>query len=617
MAKKNYNSDYMSRIQDEQTEQLEERLTALYANAENEMRAKWTDFTAGFEKEDEARRKQVESGSMPEDEYTAWRKNQILKSTQYSKAVESMSNVLVNTDEAAMATVNDQLPQAVAESYDYVQALGFKAADEAGLTTGTFQIYNASSVQALIKDNPDLMPAPKVDIPEDKRWSKDQINREITQGIVQGESIQKISDRLQKVTTMDRNAAIRNARTAMTGAENLGRYQSAQDLRENGIPVEEVWSAVIDDRTRETHLLLNGTTRDESGYFGVGIINTPLRFAGDPTGDPEEVYNCRCRTGIVLQGIDHSKDQELYEEFMKQFEDGKDMLEGKEPEELPDIKDLEPAEHLTSGSREVVQGEDITDTWNRREDKFEYEIDDVIDAQGFNGLPRVVGEEEFNKAVEESGFIAQRAYSAPDQETLDAYKNALYNGDWYVNCETGGAAYGQGMYAAGNTTGRMNQSIENEMKYYTENSFGDFNRVETMTVTQDFKTIDYKEIKPEFFFKEIENKYAEDQELMAAVEKGRQQRAEGVRGNPFYKDIQSSVKEKYGEEAYAELREFYETNIGFDSITDEGVMATLLGYDGILTHSVTPNISSQVNAEESQHIVILNRTKVIFKRDET
>lgn len=646
MAKKNNdNSDFMSRRQDEQLEQLEERLTALYANAENEIRSKWSDFTAGFEKDDEAKRKQVEAGALPEDEYTAWRKTQILKSNQYSKAVESMTNILVETDEAAMATVNGQLPQVVAESYDFVQALGFKAADTAGITTGTFQIYNARTVQALIKDNPDLMPAPKVNIPEDKKWNKDRINREITQGIVQGESITKIAHRLQQVTTMDRNAAVRNARTAMTGAENLGRYESAQDLRENGIPVEEVWSATYDNRTRESHLLLDGTKRDESGYFGVGIINTPLRFAGDPTGDPEEVYNCRCRTGILLQGIDHSQDRDLYEEFMKQFEDGRDMLEGKEPEaesqhqeteqktaeeikapepiatsrseELPELKDLEPAEHLTSGSREIVQGEDITDTWSRREDKFEYEIDDVIDAQGFNGLPRVVDEEEFNKAVEESSFIAQRAYSAPDQETLDAYKNALYNGDWYVNCETGGAAYGQGMYAAGNTTGRMNQSIENEMKYYTENSFGDFNRVETMTVTSDFKTIDYKEIKPEFFFKEIENKYAEDQELMAAVEKGRQQRAEGVRGNPFYKDIQSSVKEKYGEEAYAELREFYETNIGFDSITDEGVMATLLGYDGILTHSVTPNISSQVNAEESQHIVILNRTKVIFKRDET
>ena len=322
------NSDFMSRKQDDELEQLEERLTALYANAENELRAKYTDFSDAFEKDDKRKREQLESGSITEDEYTAWRKTQILKSTQYTKAVESMTNTLVETDAAAMAIVNGQLPQTVAQSYDFVQALGYEAAKESGLTAGTFQIYNAETVQALIRDNPDLMPAPKVDIPLDKKWNKDRINREITQGILQGESIPDIATRLQAVTTMDRNAAIRNARTAMTGAENMGRYQSAQDLRENGIPVEEVWSATHDSRTRETHMEMDGTIRDASGYFGVGIIATPLRFAGDPAGDPEEVYNCRCRTGIVLKGIDHSKDKDLYEEFMKQFEDDQDKDKG-------------------------------------------------------------------------------------------------------------------------------------------------------------------------------------------------------------------------------------------------------------------------------------------------
>lgn len=336
------NSDFMSRKQDDELEQLEERLTALYANAENELRAKYTDFSDAFEKDDKRKREQLESGSITEDEYTAWRKTQVLKSTQYTKAVESMTNVLVNTDAAAMAIVNDQLPQTIAESYDFVQALGYESAKESGLTAGTFQIYNAQTVQALIRDNPDLMPAPKVDIPLDKKWNKDRINREITQGILQGESIPDIATRLMAVTTMDRNAAIRNARTAMTGAENLGRYESAQDLREQGIPVEEVWSATPDDRTRESHRLLDGTTRDESGYFGVGIIATPLRFAGDPAGDPEEVYNCRCRTGIVLKGIDHSQDGDLYEEFMKQFEDGQDALDGKEPDPEAESQHQEP-----------------------------------------------------------------------------------------------------------------------------------------------------------------------------------------------------------------------------------------------------------------------------------
>lgn len=347
MAKKNNdNSDFMSRRQDDRLEQLEEKLTALYANAENDIRAEFTDFSDKFEKEDIKRQAMVEAGELNQEDYLAWRKTQILKSTDYSKAVESMTNMLVDTDIAAMATINGELPGVVAESYDFVQALGFQAAEDAGITTGTFQIYNAKTVEKLVRENPDLLPKPSqttieklggtVDIPEDKKWAKERINREITQGIVKGESLPKIADRLQKVTTMDNNAAKRNARTAMTGAENMGRAASAADLKKNGIPVQEVWSAAGDDRVRETHRLLDGTFKSEAGYFGEGILATPLRYAGDPLGDPEEVYNCRCRTGIVLPGIDHSQDDKLYEEFMKQFDEAEEYKgfypEGEQPE---------------------------------------------------------------------------------------------------------------------------------------------------------------------------------------------------------------------------------------------------------------------------------------------
>lgn len=317
MAKKD-NSDSMSRKQDEELEQLEERLTALYANAANEINSKLTDFMDAYKKQDEKKQAEVEAGTLSPEEYSTWRRTQMLNNSRYTAAVESMTNTLVNTDAAAMAAVNGQMPRVVAQSYDYVSALGSISAEKQGITKATVQIYNARTIQELEKKKPDLFPKPRVDIDEDKRWNKDRIRREMTQGILQGEPIGNIADRLQRVTTMDRNAAVRNARTAFTSAENLGRSEAADDLKAQGIPVEEVWSATYDKRTRDSHLLLDGTTRDASGFFGVGIITTPLRYPGDPDGDPEEVYNCRCRLNIQLQGIDHSKDDDLYEKFMKE-----------------------------------------------------------------------------------------------------------------------------------------------------------------------------------------------------------------------------------------------------------------------------------------------------------
>lgn len=315
-ASRHYNSDYMSRICDEQLEQLEDRLTALYAETKVEVLKEYSAFIEKYQDDYLEMTAKLDAGEITQAEFTRWTNNRILKDTLYKETVKSLTDILVNSDIAAMSLISDELPYIIAESYNFVQSLGWAAADEAGLSVGTFQIYNAETVQAILKKNPDLLPV--VDIPEDQKWNKTKINNEITHGIIKGESIPKIANRLQAVTNMDENAATRNARTAMTGAENLGRNESFHNLKKKGIPVRMQWSATYDDRTRETHLMLDGTFQNEDGYFGLGILVTPIEYPGDPAGDPEEIYNCRCRASIKIEGIDHSQDENLYAKFMTQ-----------------------------------------------------------------------------------------------------------------------------------------------------------------------------------------------------------------------------------------------------------------------------------------------------------
>lgn len=107
----------------------------------------------------------------------------------------------------------------------------------------------------------------------------------------------------------------------------------------------------------------------------------------------------------------------------------------------------------------VVDGKDITKDyhWDRkvRTNEFGQQIDtqieDVLDQQGFMGVPKVVGEEEFERITKEHPEmpILFRSYSAPDEATLGDYDKQLESGEWYVDCGVGGAQYGQGMYAAG------------------------------------------------------------------------------------------------------------------------------------------------------------------------
>ena len=318
MRKPDDNSDYMSRRMDRELRRLERRITALYFNARTKTKAKLKKFLQIFERDRLTMLAKVASGEITMADYQQWARSRILQKAAYTALIKSLTKSLVDTDLAAMATVRGFLPYVISNSYNFVQALGWKYADEGGYSVGTFQIYNANTIQKMIKDNPRLLP--KVDLPLDEQWNMDKINNEIMQGIIQGDNMDMIAERLQRVTGMDETAAIRNARTAMTYAENLGRDESYIRLKEKGIPVKKKWSAILDERTRDTHRQLNGTFANAQGLFGEGILNVLLRCPADPRGEPQEIYNCRCREGIVFENqiVDHSNDDDLYEQFMKQ-----------------------------------------------------------------------------------------------------------------------------------------------------------------------------------------------------------------------------------------------------------------------------------------------------------
>ena len=311
-----YNSDYMSRRMDKRLQEIEDQIQDIYSEAILNTNRRLNAYLSEFADYEEELQDKLKRGEITQEMYNQAMSDAILQTTQYQGVIQNLADSLVDSDVMAMAIVNGELPYVVAESYNFVQSLGFAAADEAGISVGTFQIYNARSVQAILLNNPNLLPHVNED--EDRRWNITQINREITQAIVSGEPVQSLAGRLQRVANMDNNAAIRNARTSMTAAENLGRTEAARFIRSQGVPIDEVWSATHDNRTRDTHILLDGTKKDANGYYGVGIIDTPLRFPGDPLGDPGEIYNCRCRENIVLQGIDHSQDGELYAQFMQE-----------------------------------------------------------------------------------------------------------------------------------------------------------------------------------------------------------------------------------------------------------------------------------------------------------
>lgn len=266
--------------------ELETKIHKEYAQASKEMGEKVDAYFAKFEKQNAKMEQAVNQGRMSAKEYNEWRLRKMATGKQYIAMRNTLAKDLTNTDKIAMKMVNQALPDVYALNMNY----GTYSIEKDSKINTSFTLYNHAAVERLIKDNPKLLPSPKVDIPKDLRWNQQHIQSAITQGILQGKSIPDIAKHLQNVTGMDERAAIRNARTAMTGAQNAGRLDSMKRAAARGIGVKKGWLSTLDNVTRDSHVDLDGEVQELDRPFSNGLM-----YPADASGAPAEVYNCRCR----------------------------------------------------------------------------------------------------------------------------------------------------------------------------------------------------------------------------------------------------------------------------------------------------------------------------------
>lgn len=279
-------SDYGFDESEKLLNQLEKDVHKEYAQASKEMAEKVDAYFAKFKAEDEMQRAKYEQGAITKKEYTEWRQRKMLTGKRYVAMRDTLAKDLTNTDKIAMKYVNDRVIDVYALNMNY----GTYSIEKDSKINTSFTLYNHDAVQRLIKDKPELLPQPSVDIPKDLRWNKQHIQSAITQGILQGKSIPDVAKNLQNVVGMDEKAAIRNARTAMTGAQNGGRLDSMKRAAARGVGLKKGWMATLDHVTRDSHVQLDGEIQELDNEFSNGCM-----FPGDPSGKPKEVYNCRCR----------------------------------------------------------------------------------------------------------------------------------------------------------------------------------------------------------------------------------------------------------------------------------------------------------------------------------
>jgi len=285
-------TDLGRKYTDKQIASIERQLKKEYAQALKEMQVKCNKVLSNFEKTDALMRAKEQKGDITHKQYIDWRNRAILRNKQVQGMVQDLTERVVHADKIAADYINGRIPRVFAENTNFAT---YEIERQARIDTN-FTLVSEDAVSGLVTGRTPIFPIAKVDIPKDKRWNEQKIRSAITQGVLQGEAIPKIASRLQRVTDMDRVSATRNARTLMGRAQNAGRLESIKRAHDLGLPVKKIWIATLDNRTRDSHVDLDGEVQEYNAPFSNGL-EYPCA-----SGPPEENMNCRCDMRPIYKG---------------------------------------------------------------------------------------------------------------------------------------------------------------------------------------------------------------------------------------------------------------------------------------------------------------------------
>lgn len=199
--------------------------------------------------------------------------------------IKQLTAQIAKTNADAVAAINGYAPLVAAEQANFAEY----AIEDGTTLNPSFTLLNQDTVLRLIKDSPAVLPKAKAKIAKNKQWNTPKLRSALTHAIVQGDSIPKLSKKVEEICGSNKAIATRNARTMMTGARNAGTLATYVRAEQNGMHIQKQWMAALDERTRASHRHLDGEIKPVNEKFSNGLMHP-----GDTTGRPAEVYNCRC-----------------------------------------------------------------------------------------------------------------------------------------------------------------------------------------------------------------------------------------------------------------------------------------------------------------------------------
>lgn len=291
---------------DRELKDLEDRIREVYEGAGSDIEAEWQTYMQRGEK----RLKRLYDAYLnaPDSEkkaaleaYQQAVRNYTFMNNRYQTMLDNVTLRLATTNQTALDYVNGILPDIYMHNFNaYVlpqnQLEGF------GLN---FALMDQHTLKVRLLAGEVELPYKNLDKIKDQLWNRRALNNSLLTGLLTGESMSKIAERIKPIVGNNQAAAMRNARTMVTGAENEGRLDRYKDLQSQGAVMHKVWIATPDGRVRDWHLSMDGQEVDVDSVFTDGN-GAKLRYPGDPHAPGNTVYNCRCAMSSKFIGMRRS-----------------------------------------------------------------------------------------------------------------------------------------------------------------------------------------------------------------------------------------------------------------------------------------------------------------------
>lgn len=282
-------SDFVSNYNNKEMADLERRIRALYSHAHDEI---LQDSSKQWKKIEEGIRDKYEEyqvGKITQQDYYAWVNGNKKLAKIKDQTAANVADRMVDSANIASSYINSTTPNIFAENANreaYKIEKGLKG-------SVSFSLIDDDALQKIMTGNTVEFKAKWKDTftdpPKIYNWTYSKVQDSVYIGMLKGESMKKVADRIQQVTGSDEATAIRNARTSVISASNQGKMATFERAAKMGIKVKKEWVSARDNRVRDSHAALNGIQVEWDKKFPNG-----LKCPCDPSGRPEEVYNCRC-----------------------------------------------------------------------------------------------------------------------------------------------------------------------------------------------------------------------------------------------------------------------------------------------------------------------------------